>query len=182
MFPVEVPDEAKDIINARECIKPEQSNVTDEEQADPSLPLIDIFINPSENSTTKKNFMIESQEKKAKDYFKQADMKKLYPNLFKLLWYSSLPCIALPGLSTEYMIKSCEFAGEKVGCEKIFNKVPTDLGMCCAFKSEVAVKESSIYGGLVKEMQESTDFSTKFANKERKHAATSGMKYGLKIT
>ena len=51
-----------------------------------------MFLNPekqeevAEISTKKKNI--------AKNYFKKADMKRLYPKLFQILWESTLPCLA----------------------------------------------------------------------------------------
>ena len=82
--------------------------------------MFDIFINPSKKSY--KNDIIEKQQTKAKDYFKRSNMQSLYPNLFEILWYASLPCSPMQGLDTEFMIKSCELAGKKINCSKIFTK------------------------------------------------------------
>ena len=127
--PMEVPAEIKGFVNARECILPEnQSEVKDSE----IMPIVDVFMNPAERENMK--MFTKRQQKKADKYFRQSDMLKLYPRLFEILWYTTFPCYDLPGLSKEFMIKSCELAGEKVDCATIFEKVPTDLGICCSFK------------------------------------------------
>ena len=108
-----------------------------------SRPLVDVFINPSEKSTKEKKLLIESHQRRAKSYFDQENMGTLYPNLFKILWYSTLPCFKLPGLTEKSMIKSCSFKGKKLDCENPFRKVPTDMDMCCAFHAKHVLKESN---------------------------------------
>ena len=83
--------------------------------------MVDIFINPSRAET--KNKLIENYKKQAKDYFAASDMKELFPNLFRILWYSSLPCTENQGLSQQFLLKSCTLAGENVSCSDIFAKV-----------------------------------------------------------
>ena len=110
-----------------------------------------------------KTNITESVEKRSNAYFKNTNKEKLYQSLFKLLWYSTLSCSNLPGLSNNFMIKSCELGGKNFECSKIFSKVPTDSGMCCGLNIESNLKKSK-YSNLVKEMQESkqiTDFRRK---------------------
>ena len=95
--------------------------------SDPDLPLIDIFLNPQKE--IKKERLIQLHQDKTGSYYSSVDMEKLYPALFKLLWFSSLPCSQQGSMNNEYMIKSCEVAGEIVDCENFFSKVPTDVGM-----------------------------------------------------
>ena len=52
----------------------------------------------------------------------------------------------------QFMMKSCEVAGVKIECGKLFQRIPTDSGMCCAFNAESALKASA-YSDLVEEMR-----------------------------
>ena len=54
------------------------------------LPGVDIFLNPAK-ADEKKN-IVEAKQGIAKDYFNTSDMAELYPNLFRILWQSTLPC------------------------------------------------------------------------------------------
>ena len=40
-----------------------------------------------------KERIVKKKKKIAKDFFSASDMKTLYPELFRLLWRSSLPCL-----------------------------------------------------------------------------------------
>ena len=113
------------------------------------LPDIDIFLNP-----TKKKFVeeiIKEKQKNAKSYFRSVDWKSLYPELFKILWESTLPCYKIYK-DDEPMLLSCHFAGSEVDCSELFTKIPTDSGMCCALNNLNSLRNSS-YKELVKEMQ-----------------------------
>ena len=54
------------------------------------LPGVDIFLNPAK--ADEKTNIVEAKQGIAKDYFKTSDMAELYPNLFRILWQSTLPC------------------------------------------------------------------------------------------
>ena len=109
-------------------------------------------------------------------------MSKLYPNLFQLLWYSSLPCYHLPGLSDEFMVKKCQVAGRKIECSRIFRQVPTDIGMCCALNAQSVIKESE-YSDLISKMQESSEFLDKQSlGSTEKVSVAVGLGNGLKLT
>ena len=90
-----------EVVENRPCIRPNISNQTSAEKtasnlvdlAAIGLPKVDIFVNPE-----KKEYVADIANKKkeiAKNYFDNADMEKLYPKLFQILWESTLPC--LPG-------------------------------------------------------------------------------------
>ena len=151
----DVPKAVKDILNNKKCHEGVSSM---DDFSEESKPLVDIFINPSEESTMEKKLLIESHHKRAKAYFDQANMATLYPNLFRILWYSTLPCFELPGLTQKFMTKSCSFGGHTIDCAKLFRKVPTDMGMCCALNNKNVFKEST-YSKLIKELQASNKFS-----------------------
>ena len=76
-----------------------------------------------------------------------------YPNLFRLLWKSALPCSYDPlSEDSSYMLKKCTWQGNLVNCSDIFTPVITDSGVCCAFNHRSDLKDS-MYSQLVKEMQ-----------------------------
>ena len=114
------------------------------------LPPIDIFLNPKRAS----------EKLKLKIYLRnlihsfldQPKMAHVYPNLFRLLWYSMLPCFSIPGINSRHMLKQCKWAGKEVNCSDIFQSIPTDSGICCSFNHKTALK-SSLYSDLVQEMQ-----------------------------
>ena len=125
----------------------EQNNSKQDQTS--NLPAIDIFLNPSREEEKEK--VIKKKKDIAKTYFEESDMETLYPELFHLLWESTLPCFK-DGNKDEHMLLSCELLGVKVNCSDIFTKVPTDVGMCCALNVEDSLEESE-YKNLVKELQ-----------------------------
>jgi hypothetical protein len=59
------------------------------------------------------------------------------------LWHSSLPCFDTVNMTAarngeRAMIKSCTWKGYEVPCSAIFQKTPTDIGLCCAFNAKAA--------------------------------------------
>ena len=139
----------EDLLHRRDCIQPGTNNNSAQE----NLPAIDIFLNPAKEHY--KESIVKKKKKEAKDYFDDSDMKTLYPELFRLLWKSSLPCFKE---EEEYndeearMLLSCELSGQKVNCSSIFTRVPTDTGICCALNVDNILRESE-YQNLVKELQ-----------------------------
>ena len=102
-------------------------------------------------------------------------MSSLFPELFKLLWHSSLPCVEGPFSPEQFMLKSCELAGQDVNCSQYFTKVPTDLGMCCALNLENSLKELK-FTKMIEQMQETSEHVER-----RKVVAAKGMKNGLRL-
>ena len=131
-----------EMLHQQTCIPSEipAKAISDPEEV--SLPSIDMFINPDKKKDKEK--IVKEKEEMAKHYFNTSDMRSLYPNLFRILWESTLPCFSL--------LRSCELGGSKINCEEIFSRVPTDMGMCCAVNAEDTLREST-YKTLVKEMQ-----------------------------
>ena len=73
------------------------------------------------------------------------DMKKSYPKLFELLWYGQLPCTDVRGITSQQrdemsFLKKCYWKNKPINCNSIFQKRPTDQGMCCTFNMEKAEK------------------------------------------
>ena len=79
-----------------------------------------------------------------------------YPDLFRLLWHSMLPCYPAPELSSPseeaHMLRQCSWQGRKMNCSEIFTPVITDTGVCCSFNPHSNLRESN-YSQLVLEMQ-----------------------------
>ena len=138
-----VPPGIKNVMNEVDCFD-ESHSIFD------TLPFIDIFLNP--NRSAEKQEKIDHQKNVSREYFANLTSASIYPELFRLLWHSSLPCSPQPALAEESLVKSCQVAGNKVDCARLFTKVPTDVGLCCALNTESILKQSE-YGQLVDEMQ-----------------------------
>ena len=126
-----------------------QINTTSSE--DLSLPRVDIFLNPSREEERKK--IINEQKSVAKNFFANADMTFLYPELFRILWESTVPCFENANANAaDHMLVSCEVGGVEVNCSDLFTRVATDTGMCCALNVQDSLRESE-YQALIKELQ-----------------------------
>ena len=99
-------------------------------------------------------------------------MQSLYPELFSLLWESTLPCYK--SLENDNMLLSCQLAGSEVNCSDLFTKVPTDTGMCCALNNLDPLRNSK-YKEMVKELQGNTPLKTQ-------GDARVGQRNGLRLT
>ena len=96
------------------------------------------------------------------------DLKKSFPALFEILWYTQIPCFDIIGVTSAKLgefglLKSCFWKGQKMPCSMIFQTFPTDKGMCCSFN--IAKAESMFKDGKYQEMV------SKLQNKDRKKAA-----------
>jgi len=73
-----------------------------------------------------------------KELFQRLDKTKAFETLFRIMWYSNLPCSDIFGITSETpfetsLIKACYWKGKPINCAAIFSPIPTDRGMCCAF-------------------------------------------------
>ena len=162
----------KDIMNKQECIQPILPDENDTQSvSDTLLPNVDVFLNPA-----KKEYMgkiVREKQHIAKNYFNNVDMKSLFPELFSILWESTLPCYVSPE-NNEYMLLSCQLAGAEVNCSDLFTKVPTDTGMCCALNNLDSLRNSK-YKEMVKELQGNTPL-------KKQADARVGQRNGLRLT
>ena len=104
-------------------------------------------------------------EQARKDYnenFGAADLQKAYESLFEILWYSQMPCFDVRNVTSDAkdqmsVIKRCYWKEMEMACPVIFQTLPTDRGMCCAFNKEKAedIFKKTKYGDAVKRMQQS---------------------------
>ena len=139
-----------------------------------TLPLVDIFFNPEK--TAIKDEMVLDHQTTASQYFTKERMQSVFPDLFRLLWHSRLPCFSQPSVSTTSLVRRCEVAGVRLDCSTLFTKVPTDTGLCCALNSKVLLKDGSEFSRLVREMQKKDN--PKISDRV---AAGVGMKKGVKL-
>ena len=108
----------------------------------------DLFLNPDKQKERKTQVdeSMAAYDKK----FGSLDLEKSYKPLFELLWYSQMPCIDVKGITSEELdelsfLKRCYWKNVPISCSAIFQKRPTDRGMCCSFnmkKAETILKGS----------------------------------------
>ena len=75
--------------------------------------------------------------------FKNIDHSLALRAQMSLMWYSSLPCFDVKGLTSDKngeksILKVCKWKGRQYPCSSIFKKVATDKGICCAFNKPAA--------------------------------------------
>jgi len=95
-----------------------------------------------------------------RDAFSRLNMSVAYKSLFSMMWYASLPCFDINGVTSqdegdaEY-IRSCSWKGKQIPCSTIFRQFPTEMAMCCTFnmKSADEAFNSIAYVDVVKKMQ-----------------------------
>ncbi len=79
-----------------------------------------------------------------KDMMKRLNQSGSFESLFATLWYSSMPCYDVRGITSlskstlTSMLIYCEWKGVSIPCSEIFVSVPTDQGICCAFNMNAA--------------------------------------------
>ena len=87
-------------------------------------------------NVTMNNFRLDVN-KASKNLMDAADI------IFSILWYSKLPCFDVKEKTSEFngeasLLRLCKWKGKKIPCSKIFKKVTTDQGVCCAFNMKKA--------------------------------------------
>ena len=102
---------------------------------------VDKLLNPRSKKNADKELM--KAKKRFKESFSILDITSMYDNLFELLWYSQLPCFDVRNYSSIYpgersLLKQCAWKGQTMSCSAIFDKFPTDRGMCCTFNMKNA--------------------------------------------
>ena len=75
------------------------------------------------------------------------------------------------------MFDECKIGNEKINCSEIFQKVPTDSGMCCALNTNNSLRESE-YTHLVADMQTRDNAGEKMKVLKTKP----GIRNGIKLT
>ena len=77
--------------------------------------------------------------------FGSLDYEKSYSALFELLWYSQMPCFDIKGLTSQLkdelsFLKRCYWKETQISCNQIFQKRPTEKGMCYSFNMKMLTK------------------------------------------
>ena len=59
-----------------------------------------------------------------------------------MLWYSQMPCFDIKGLTSQLkdelsFLKRCYWKETQISCNQIFQKRPTEKGMCCSFNMKM---------------------------------------------
>ncbi len=103
-------------------------------------PEVDKLVNTDKEAVIARNKAMADLARGYKAMFRQINMTAAFDNIFGLLWYSTLPCYNIPGLSQYAMIKKCAWKGKTMNCSAIFETFPTDRGMCCTFNMDAAEK------------------------------------------
>ena len=112
-----------------------------------------------------------------KAYFDAVNLTKVYPDIFQLLWYSQLPCFSPPGMNPAGLLSLCRWGDEQLDCRDLFQTVPTDSGMCCAFNMNTAALRDSLYKDLIENMKQENNETEN--NRELK--VIPGKKNGLTV-
>jgi len=114
------------------------------------------------STKTRVNLMQTTLEGSYKEMFKRLKKTASFNASFSLLWYSSMPCFDVNGITSAYdgeksLLKSCSWKGVNISCAAIFKAFPTDQGMCCSFNMKAAdeIFQQATYSKLVKEHQNS---------------------------
>ena len=109
---------------------------------------------------------IYNEMEEMKNRFKGLNLTTSFDAHFSMMWYSSLPCFDINGVTSasegeKDLLKSCFWKGLKVSCAAIFDTFPTDQGTCCSFNMRAADKifHESNFTRLVMQQQQDDTFS-----------------------
>ena len=105
----------------------------------PNIVKLDLSIDPMKEEERLKRTAEEI--KHYEENFGALDYEKSYSALFELLWYSQMPCFDGKGLTSQVkdelsFLKRCYWKETPISCNAIFQKRPTERGMCCSFNME----------------------------------------------
>ena len=149
----------------RNAPSPEQNNNNSKKHTHEHIGIkkLDLLLDPKENISREE--LIENEKLKYIQNFGAIDIKKAYENLFEILWYSQLPCYDIKDITSSVkdqmsVIKRCFWKGREVNCPAIFQKRPTDRGMCCSFNARKADElfQNTTYSNIVHSMNKKDAF------------------------
>jgi hypothetical protein len=116
--------------------------------------------------------MVDQKIKEYQEAIKTFDLKALYEPIISSLWYGTLACSGVVGISgvsrasadffggenyyDTSFLKYCTWRGVLIECAAIFSPFPTDKGVCCSFNLKAAeeIYHSKTYSTLLKKLQE----------------------------
>ena len=87
---------------------------------------LDLIFNP--NRTYDNGNSVSLLKTFNKNLFKRLNQTVAYPTLFKMLWYSTLPCFDVNEITSDEdgekgMLRSCQWKGKEIPCASIFTQV-----------------------------------------------------------
>jgi hypothetical protein len=142
--------------------------VTVKNMAGVGISLLELWMNPAYRTEINNNNKVNTDYYKG--LFKSLDLSAAFTAYFSMLWYSTLPCYDIQGVSAQKdgdssVLKKCLWKGLPIACSAIFEKFPTDRGMCCTFNRAAAedVFKDSTYSRLMNDLKKS-DKSAAFQN------------------
>ena len=67
-----------------------------------------------------------------KDIFKRLNQTTAYKSMFSMLWYSTIPCFDVAGITStkdgeKGMLRSCQWKGKPIPCAAIFTQVKSSV-------------------------------------------------------
>ena len=104
----------KKAVRKKECINALMANSTTKQTTESKvkrqavmippkrLPRVDIFLNP--NKSGEVAAIAGKKQMVARNYFNKSNMKTLFPQLFQILWQSTLPCFRGHFLHFPYLL------------------------------------------------------------------------------
>jgi hypothetical protein len=129
---------------------------------------LDILWDPRFQNYRKESLI--GMRNKFMDKMLRLDTTRAYEAIFQNLWYSSIPCFDIEGVTAKRngeraLLKYCEWKGVQIPCAAIFTTFPTDKGMCCAFNMKAAdeVFQGKTYPRIIKTLQ-NRDKQNSFSN------------------
>ena len=156
-------------LNTNKSEVKENSQTIQNALAESQFPLIDMFFNKTKRKDMQR--LKEIMKDLLQENFPFEEIGKNFPSLFKLIWYSNLPCQNIN--DTEWLLKKCLLYGREIDCIDIFKPVPTDIGICCSFNHKNILRDSE-FSKLIKERQQKSD-------NENIHLAKIGKTMGLQV-
>jgi len=123
------------------------------------------FLKNTRNPWSKKDLeatiMVDQKIWEVQEAFQSIEMTQSYEAIVSSLWYGTLPCMIVDGISGRgfdsysSILKNCTWRGIPIDCAAIFTTFPTDLGMCCVFNLKAAdeIYKGTKYTTLVNNLQ-----------------------------
>jgi hypothetical protein len=159
----------------------------------PNIQRLELALDPSKEEERQKQ-----KEEAIHNYeesFGNMKLEKSYEPLFEMLWYSQLPCTDIKGVTSEVQdelsfIKKCYWKEREMNCNEVFQKRPTNHGMCCSFnmkKAEDILRKSRYQEAIALRQSEDrkhgfkNDWNTQWFNGSNELKAESGFERGLKV-
>ena len=123
------------------------------------LQRLDIALDPTKGEERQE--IVETAIQDYNNRYGKFDFENAYDSMLTLLWYSQLPCHDVAGITSTIMdelsfIKRCYWKNKPISCNAIFQKRPTDRGMCCSFNMDRAeeIFIESMYTNVIANRQE----------------------------